>query len=187
MATIFHIAFARDWAAAQAAGAYTMSTRGRTLAEEGFIHCGRGDQWPAVRAAFYGDVDPATDPLVLLQIDTNRLDVPVVDEAPEPGSAQTFPHVYGPLPVEAVVRVIPLHGDRERPNGPSESFSRLYFRELAFNVAMILVVLALGTLGIALGVLVEEETGPGIGGTVGVLAGAVLAVLLYRRRHPRPA
>uniref|UniRef100_UPI002FCA9883 DUF952 domain-containing protein n=1 Tax=Aeromicrobium sp. TaxID=1871063 RepID=UPI002FCA9883 len=73
MATIFHLALASDWAAAQESGAYTTSTLGRTLAEEGFIHASRADQWTAVRDRFYGDV---TEPLVLLQIDTDLLDVP---------------------------------------------------------------------------------------------------------------
>ncbi|MFC5728302.1 MULTISPECIES: DUF952 domain-containing protein [Nocardioides] len=188
MVTIFHIAFARDWAAAQEAGAYVMSTRGRTLAEEGFIHCSRGDQWPAVRAAFYGDVDPASDPLLLLHIDTTRLDVPVVEEPPEPGSTEAFPHIYGPLPLDAVVRAVPLDAAAAAPAVRSESFSRLFFREVAFNVAMVLVVIALGTAGIALGALVEERIGPGIGGIVGVLVGVASAVRLYRNRHPgRPS
>ncbi len=105
MATIFHLALAADWAAAQDAGAYTMSTRGRTLAEEGFIHCSRGDQWPTVRDRFYGDV---TEPMLLLQIDTDRLDVPVLDEPGEPGSNETFPHIYGPLALDAVVKALPV-------------------------------------------------------------------------------
>ncbi len=103
MATIFHLALASDWAAAQDAGAYTVSTLGRTLAEEGFIHASRGDQWPAVRDRFYADV---TAPLLLLQIDTDRLDVPVVEEPAAPGSPETFPHIYGPLALDAVVKAI---------------------------------------------------------------------------------
>ena len=35
---IYHIATAADWAQAQRDGQYATSTRGRTLAEEGFIH-----------------------------------------------------------------------------------------------------------------------------------------------------
>lgn len=105
MTRIFHLAFAADWARAQQAGSYTVSTRGRTLAEEGFIHASRDEQWPAVRERFYGDV---TEPLVLLHIDPDRLDVPVVEEPATPGGAETFPHVYRPLPVAAVVEVTPL-------------------------------------------------------------------------------
>ena len=102
---IFHIATAADWVAAQQSGSYTTSTRGVTLAEEGFIHASRADQWEGVRAAYYADVD---EPLVLLEIDTALLDVPVVEEIPAPGVAETFPHVYGAIPPTAVVAVTPL-------------------------------------------------------------------------------
>ena len=36
---ILHIALVEDWDAAQLVGQYEKSTIGRTLAEEGFIHC----------------------------------------------------------------------------------------------------------------------------------------------------
>ncbi|WP_216849406.1 DUF952 domain-containing protein [Pimelobacter simplex] len=94
MATIFHLALASEWAAAQQTGAYTTSTLGRTLADEGFIHASRADQWTGVRDRFYADV---TEPLVLLHIDTDLLDVPVVDEPAAPGMTETFPHIYGRL------------------------------------------------------------------------------------------
>ncbi|WP_166392314.1 DUF952 domain-containing protein [Nocardioides ochotonae] len=99
---IFHVATRADWEAAQASGDYTTSTRGTSLAEEGFIHAARAEQWEAVHAAYYAD---ATEPLVLLEIDTDLLDVPVVEEPPTPGATETFPHVYGPLPPAAVVAV----------------------------------------------------------------------------------
>ena len=102
---IFHIATASDWEAAQASGAYTTSTRGVTLEEEGYIHASRADQWEGVRAAYYADV---TEPLVLLEIDTELLGVPVVEEPPAPDVEETFPHIYGPLRPAAVVAVTPL-------------------------------------------------------------------------------
>jgi len=102
---IFHIATLADWQAAQAVGAYTTSTRGVTLEEEGYIHASRADQVEGVRATFYADV---TEPLVLLEIDTDLLDVPVVEEAPAPGLTETFPHVYGAVAVSAVVAVTEL-------------------------------------------------------------------------------
>jgi len=46
---IFHIATATDWAAAQASGSYTTSTRGVSVLDEGFIHASREDQWEGVR------------------------------------------------------------------------------------------------------------------------------------------
>jgi uncharacterized protein (DUF952 family) len=102
---IYHLATAADWAAAQTSGSYTTSTYGVTLEQEGFIHASRADQWEAVRERFYADV---TEPLVLLEIDTDLLDVPLVEEPPAPGVTETFPHLYGPLRPAAVVAVRPL-------------------------------------------------------------------------------
>jgi uncharacterized protein (DUF952 family) len=106
---IFHIATVADWEAAQRVGSYTTSTYRVTLAEEGFIHASRGDQWQGVRERFYAEV---TEPLVLLAIDCDRLTAPVVDETP-PGANETFPHIYGPLNPDAVVQVIPLGSDSQ--------------------------------------------------------------------------
>jgi uncharacterized protein (DUF952 family) len=95
---IFHLAMPTDWSAAFADGAYRMSTRGMTLDEVGFIHCSRGDQIEGTANRFYGDVDQ----LVLLTIDPDRVSATIVEEPPEPGSELRFPHLYGPLPIEAV-------------------------------------------------------------------------------------
>jgi uncharacterized protein (DUF952 family) len=102
---IYHLATAADWASARASGAYTTSTYGVTLEQEGFLHASRADQWEAVRERYYADV---TEPLVLLEIDTELLDVPLVEEPPAPGMTETFPHIYGPLSPAAVVAVTPL-------------------------------------------------------------------------------
>ena len=107
---IYHLALARDWAAARDAGAYTVSTLGRTLAEEGFIHASRADQWHGVRERFYAGV---AEPLVLLVVDPDRLTAQVREET-VPGLDETFPHVYGPIDLEAVVEV------RELPADPSQ-------------------------------------------------------------------
>jgi uncharacterized protein (DUF952 family) len=96
---ILHLTERSLWEEARARGTYEMSTRGRTLQEEGFIHCSTREQLPAVAAFLYGSYD-GPDELVLLVID------PLKYEAPEPG-AEEFPHIYGPIPVEAVVDVEP--------------------------------------------------------------------------------
>jgi len=106
---IYHLATQADWDAAQESGAYTTSTRGVTLEEEGYLHASRADQWEGVRERFYRDVE---EPLVLLEIDTDRLGVPWVEESPAPGVTETFPHVYGPLRPGAVVSVTPLSRER---------------------------------------------------------------------------
>ncbi len=204
MATIFHLALASEWAAAEASGAYTTSTLGRSLAEEGFIHASRADQWTAVRDRFYADV---AEPLVLLEIDTDLLDVPVVEEPPAPGVEETFPHIYGRLPASAVVKAIPLSPGTTtaapRPAAPAtapvataapaasarpaESFSRTYFREMFFNVLVVSLALVICTAGLGIGMAIGGDRAPGISGLVGLALGVVVAVLVYRRRHPRKA
>ena len=202
MATIFHLALASEWAAAEESGAYTTSTLGRSLAEEGFIHASRADQWTAVRDRFYADV---TEPLVLLEIDTDLLDVPVVEEPPAPGVEETFPHIYGRLPASAVVKAIPLSpgtttaaprpaapvaaaaapAPRPAAGRPGESFSRLYFREMFFNVLVVSLALVISVAGLGIGLAIGGDRAPGISGLAGLAVGAVVAVLVYRRRHPR--
>ncbi|MDX2542058.1 DUF952 domain-containing protein [Streptomyces sp. WI04-05B] len=100
---VLHITERALWDAARERGTYEMSTRGRTLREEGFIHCSTRAQLPGVAAFLYGSYD-GPDDLVVLVVDPARLDVPLKYEAPEPG-AEEFPHVYGPIPVTAVVDV----------------------------------------------------------------------------------
>ena len=101
---IYHCSLVSDWTAATAAGEYTVSTRGRTLQEEGFLHASYAGQVDGVLARYYTDV---TEPMVLLVIDPDRLTVPLIPEAPS-GSQETFPHIYGPLDTAAVVEVLPL-------------------------------------------------------------------------------
>jgi uncharacterized protein (DUF952 family) len=95
---LFHIALPADWEDALATGTYAMSTRGVTLADEGFIHCSRAHQIDATANRFYADLPE----LVLLTIDEAALDPPVVDEDLY-GTGESFPHVYGPIPVSAIV------------------------------------------------------------------------------------
>ncbi|MDI9831264.1 MULTISPECIES: DUF952 domain-containing protein [unclassified Streptomyces] len=102
-AYILHLTERSLWEAARERGAYEISTRGRTLQEEGFIHCSTRAQLPAVAAFLYGSYD-GPDDLVVLVVDPERLDVPLRYEAVKPGGEE-FPHVYGPLPVSAVVDV----------------------------------------------------------------------------------
>lgn len=97
---IYHLAEQTDWEQAQRDGTYRRSTRGRSLEEEGFIHASSAEQWPVVRSRFYADV---AEPLVLLHIDESLLGSPVVHEVGDPVTGETFPHVYGPIEVAAVV------------------------------------------------------------------------------------
>jgi uncharacterized protein (DUF952 family) len=175
---IFHLALRSDWEAARASGSYTTSTLGRTLAEEGFIHASRGDQWQGVRDRFYADV---TEPLVLLVVETARLTSPVVEEVPE-GATEAFPHIYGPLNVDAVVQAVPLD---ERGEPSHESFSTLFLREMFRNVARASFVLALVVIGALAGRAVDPEWGALTGTLAGLVVGIAALVAVSRRSAGR--
>jgi Protein of unknown function (DUF952) len=57
---IYHIAAAADWERAVRDGQYTMSTRGLTLAEQGYIHAATAEQVPLV--AETRPLDPEAPP-----------------------------------------------------------------------------------------------------------------------------
>jgi glutathione S-transferase len=102
---IFHIAERSAWEQAQRDGRYTVSTRGRSLEEEGFIHMSTSEQVAGVAGRFYAGVPH----LVLLHVDESRLTERLQwDDVP--GAAAPFPHLYGPLNLDAVVKVEPLRG-----------------------------------------------------------------------------
>jgi uncharacterized protein (DUF952 family) len=99
---IFHIAAAEDWADAQRTGTYAYSTLGTPLVAGEYIHAAYRHQLRTVRNRFFAEV---YTPLMLLEIDTDRLDSPVVHEQPAPGAEEIYPHIYGPLNLDAVVGV----------------------------------------------------------------------------------
>jgi uncharacterized protein (DUF952 family) len=107
---ILHVADSAAWATARAAGRYEVSSRGRTLGDEGFIHASTSRQIDGVLARYYADLDPAG--LTLLVIDvaaSQRAGSPVRWDA-VPGLPSPFPHVYGPIVPAAVVAELPLGG-----------------------------------------------------------------------------
>ncbi len=96
---MFHMALPADWEAAKRGVDYRISTRGVTLEQEGFIHCSFEDQVVGVANRFYADIDE----VVLLHVDPSKLTAEVKHEAPAPGITEVFPHIYGPIPLGAVV------------------------------------------------------------------------------------
>ena len=95
---IVHITSRDEW---QQAGALDDVYRHESLDTEGFIHCSTPDQVviPA-NERFAGRTD-----LVLLVIDPGRVSSPLVyEDCTDTGTE--FPHVYGPIPLDAVVDVV---------------------------------------------------------------------------------
>jgi anti-anti-sigma factor len=104
---IFHLALPDDWQAALSGEDYTISTRGVSLDEEGFIHCSYPTQIEGVANRFYSDLAA----LVILRVDTRLLGTEVRVEPAIEGGSDLFPHVYGPIPIAAVVATTPWHRD----------------------------------------------------------------------------
>lgn len=111
---IYHIATHDALARAERSGIYTT----QSLDEEGFVHCSTRVQVIPVANAVFKDVDEGE--LVLLAIDENLLTAPLRWEEPshpdpknppDTGSAEAFPHVYGPLNLDAIVSRAPLQRD----------------------------------------------------------------------------
>ncbi len=104
MAILYHITSRASWMAAHAAGVY----RGDTLDSEGFIHCSLANQVERTAARFYwGQAG-----LVLLTIEGERLRAELRFEEGEPG--ELFPHIYGPLNLEAVIAVYDFPPEADR-------------------------------------------------------------------------
>jgi glutathione S-transferase len=102
-APLYHLALAANWAAAVEAGEYRTSGLGMTLEEEGFIHCSLSYQLQRTADRFYR----GRDDVLLLTIDPARLTAPLLLESNRPGG-EAYPHLYGPLNLDAVVDVGPV-------------------------------------------------------------------------------
>jgi uncharacterized protein (DUF952 family) len=103
---ILHICPRADWTG----GEYRPSS----LDDAGFVHCSDpGTAHLPANARYAGRTD-----LVLLELDESRLGVPLRWEEGDPPhpAGIWFPHVYGPIRPEAVVRV------HDFPPGPDGRF-----------------------------------------------------------------
>ena len=104
MGLIYHMIPAQTWASVQKETAY----RTDSLAEEGFIHCtGELTLVHEVANRFYRVVP---DNLIVLAIDEQAVVAPVKWE---PADGHLFPHIYGPLNLDAVTKVIPFEPDND--------------------------------------------------------------------------
>ena len=111
MAIVLHITSTAEWNAARATGSY----RSASLLDEGFIHCSTAAQTVGTANKYFrGRAD-----LVLLCIDAARIadlryEPPVTSTgAPDPRAGERFPHIYGPLALDAVIRVVAFPCDQD--------------------------------------------------------------------------
>lgn len=99
MPIIYHIAFKEAWEEALQKGYYDHPS----LKEEGFIHCSQENQVAGVLERYF----PGKTGLVKLVIDTDKLTSKYVFDW-SPSTQDTFPHIYGPVNLDAVMEVITL-------------------------------------------------------------------------------
>ncbi len=96
----YHLATEAEWEAHRAAGRIAPPS----LAAEGFVHCSWGHQVPATVGRHFAGVAG----LLALELDLGALEGAALVEEDTAGVGQTFPHVYGPIPVAAVVATVPV-------------------------------------------------------------------------------
>ncbi len=105
---IYHLTTRAEWESARVAGFYLAAS----FEEDGFIHCSTAEQLLPVANAFYRDLEEP----VVLRIEAHRLAAPLRWEAPEPNAhfeGGQFPHVYGPINLDAVTGVTDLERDSD--------------------------------------------------------------------------
>lgn len=99
MAIIYHVTGAAEWQTALKKGRYEAAS----LAEEGFIHCSQEEQVTGVLERYFKN----RKDLVRLAIDTDKLTSPFYYEWSQ-SVEDTFPHIYGPINLDAVREVTPV-------------------------------------------------------------------------------
>ena len=104
--TVFKICGREEWRAAEAAGHYGGNADD---ARDGFIHLSAKDQVSGTLEKHYAG---RTD-LVLVEIDPDTLGAALKWETSRGGAL--FPHLYGQLPVSAVVAVAPIETGQDGP------------------------------------------------------------------------
>jgi uncharacterized protein (DUF952 family) len=93
---ILHICTKEAWEDAVKTGFY----KGDTLASQGFIHCSTPEQ--VVEVADYMFKNKSG--LILLVIDDRKITQEIKYE--DAGNGKLYPHIYGPLNADAVLKVI---------------------------------------------------------------------------------
>jgi uncharacterized protein (DUF952 family) len=101
---ILHIPTHKEWETAQLQGKFTAPS----LATEGFIHCSTLKQATDTANIFF----KGQNGLALLCIDENKLQSKCKFEDPtgggnhDPNVCNLFPHIYGPINLAAVIKVV---------------------------------------------------------------------------------
>jgi uncharacterized protein (DUF952 family) len=99
MPIIYHVTTVADWNEAKAKGFYEHPS----LKQEGFVHCSQDHQVEGVLERYFA----GQTNLLKLVIDTDKLTSKLVFDW-SPSTADTFPHIYGPINLDAVIERVSL-------------------------------------------------------------------------------
>lgn len=104
---IFHITPKSDWQANEPGGIY----QGESLKDVGFIHCCFHSQIDKVMKQWFAGIDN----LLLVEIDPQKVNAEIRYENLDGGS-ENFPHIYGPINLDAVITISEVNNPNERKN-----------------------------------------------------------------------
>ena len=105
--SFLHLTTKQAWEDALKVGNYSLSTKGKTLEEVGFIHGSFADQVEEVAGFVFAG---STDDLVLLHLEIDKLaSNGILVRVEEASNGKSYPHIYGAIPCNLVDGVSTAH------------------------------------------------------------------------------
>ena len=109
--TFLHLTTKQAWEDSLKLGIYSLSTKGKTLEEVGFIHGSFADQVEEVAGFVFAG---STEELVILHLNIDKLESQGISvRVEEASNGKSYPHIYGAIPCELVDRVSEAHMNAE--------------------------------------------------------------------------
>jgi uncharacterized protein (DUF952 family) len=109
--SFLHLTTRQAWEDALKVGTYSLSTKGKTLEEVGFIHGSFADQVEEVAGFVFAG---STEELVVLHLNIDKLASNGIEvRVEEARNGKSYPHIYGAIPCELVDRVSEAHMNQE--------------------------------------------------------------------------
>jgi uncharacterized protein (DUF952 family) len=109
--TFLHLTTKQAWEDALKVGTYSLSTKGKTLEEVGFIHGSFADQVEEVAGFVFAG---STEELVVLHLNLDKLASNGIEvRVEEARNGKSYPHIYGVVPCKLVDRVSDAHMNQE--------------------------------------------------------------------------
>jgi uncharacterized protein (DUF952 family) len=125
MELIYHVTTKTAWLEALKEGSYSAPS----IALEGFIHCSKSNQIEGVLSRYYN----TQFDLILLTINPTKLTVGYKDEL-APSVNEYFPHIFGPINLDAVVYYEPISGISRKIINASIQLLPLSTSEIAYPI-----------------------------------------------------